>query len=169
MPILATMITTQGCLVLDKIELPEEPLCPPSIEATGDAQFPINQIAKIDLDMLLQDSVSELVFETVIRDCNTSQVLIFQAILDDQPPVSEVRPFHSGTIAPSGRDPHGIQLPLERLTDEAGRCHQVELLVSGAFKNFGREPATPGDIGTATWWLEVVDASNPTVDINTCP
>jgi len=159
-----------GCLITDDIEFPDEVACPPSIETGPAAPQPLNRVIKVDTQADAPDAgVGQVDFEVTIRDCNESQRLQYQALLDYDPDFGGTpAPFSVGTIQPGTRDPFAFSLPFSALSGGEGGCHKVELFVTTRFVFGDIEPTIPGDIGTATWWLAVTNEANPTVDMVQC-
>ena len=157
-----------SCLVTNKIEPVVEANLPPSIVSAPDAEFPLNEIIRLNRD----DVAGELELAVIIRDANVDQTLQIQVFVDyvdnpltalvPQPPDNEVA--GTGTFERSVT----IRIPVDRLGDP-GRCHRVELDVSTEFERFQREPVESGDSHTATWWVSLTDSEFPSVDMGTCP
>ena len=158
--LVATLMS--GCLFTDTIDFPDEVNYPPSIVAAPGG-LPMNRIAHIDRSTATSD---DLTLDVIVRDPNEDQTLRYRVFVDDD--TFDKLPVLDGDLAPLGTvDRHTIiRLPLEAL-GVAGRCHRVELIVTSAFSPSGtalREPATPGDVDDASWWIELTDADHPSIE-----
>ncbi len=177
-------VAAVGCLVTEKNEFPAEEAFPPSIVSAPSARLEgtaLDQIIEVNLDDPDAGDIQnrEIVLPVIIRDANLSQVLQFEIIVDGNPDSDQLPIRQSGTadgdeppIEPTGsfERPREFRLPVQEL-GAAGRCHKIELLVSGGFGSGARfrEPVVAGDLAQAVWWVRVTDQSFTTVDMSTCP
>jgi hypothetical protein len=155
-----TLVSSGGCITTTPIEFEAAENYPPSVVSEPTAEFPLNQIGRLDLDVPVDSP--EMPLEVVVRDPNLDQTLAYRMYLDS-PPAPDI-PFTSGEITPSGfvERPTVFFVPYDRLA--AGECHRIELIVTGGFANFvTRRPAEEGDFDDATWWVEVVDTDFPVI------
>ncbi|MEZ4288472.1 MAG: hypothetical protein R3A47_10075 [Polyangiales bacterium] len=156
-----------SCIVANTIDFESELDLPPSIVGAPGARYPLNQIARIDLDAPLQPGETpEFPIDVIVRDPNLNQVLQYRILIDY--PISSPLPlpYRSGEILATGtidRVDLIDAVPWSAL-GSAGACHRIELLVSGEFL-FGavRSPAVEGDVATVTWWVEITDSNHPTI------
>lgn len=154
-----------SCLVTDKIELPEEQPFPPSIVSPPDAVgLSLDEIIQLDRDT----APTELAIPVIVRDPNVDQELELRFSLDPSDPRSNfdvITQANNNTIIANGTIERSLTLriPTSRL---ALGCRKLELLVSAGFNEF--EPRIMGDIDQAVWWVRVVDAANPSVDLGSC-
>ncbi len=170
----AVSLLLMGCLVTGKKEFPQEPECVPSLDTASlaDPETPLDRIVRLDLDDLEgpdAGTTSQIFFQAQVRDCNESQTLDSYALLDYRPEFGTAIVFGGGAIPPEARL---LRVPLSvgTVMENPGRCHRVEIRVSGAFKSFpAYTPAKDGDMGVAVWWLAVTDDMHTTVDMSTCP
>lgn len=143
-------------------QCPEENY-PPSIISRPDAQYPLNQIGKLNLDDPVE--TPELFLEVIIRDPNLDQTLEFRVFLDAPPPPAAEFPIQEGIIESTGllERPRTFGIPYTQLAP--GECHKIELVVVGEFASIveSRRPVEPGDFDQVTWWIEVVDTDNPEI------
>jgi hypothetical protein len=172
--ILLASCLLMGCLVTEKKEFPPEPNCPPSVETAtveGGANFPLEHVIKLDLSTEPSGDAGpidpSLEFNFDIRDCNESQELRFRVF-------SSIRTafLRERTVRPPQRNPASFTLDRSDFPASlAGTCQSVEVLVTGAWEDASddREPATPGDIGTGTWWIAITNTENPSVEMGLCP
>jgi len=156
--------SSSGCIATDRIEFEVVENFPPSIISQPEAEFPLNEIAAINLDDPPSGEGPEMLLQTIIRDPNVEQTLEFRIFLDSEPPPAAEFPIQEGPIEPSGfveRD-REFAIPYELFTP--GRCHKIELVVVGQFADTvvePRRPVEPGDIDQVTWWVEVTDDDTP--------
>ncbi len=161
-------LSGSGCIATDRIEFEPVENFPPSIISQPEAEFPLNEIGRINLDdPLPPGQAAEMRLQTIIRDPNFDQTLQYRIFLDSPPPPSSEIPILFGNIDPSGfleRDSE-FAIPYEVLAP--GICHKIELVVVGQFASFvePRRPVEPGDIDQATWWVEVTDDDNPVITL----
>lgn len=159
---MATLVSSTGCIAGRPIEFEAAQNYPPSVVSEPDAEYPLNRIGQLDLG----DDVPspEMPLEIIVRDPNIDQTLDYRMFLNS-PPAPEV-PFTASEIAPSGfvERPTVLFVPHSLLTP--GKCHRIELVVVGEFDSFvePRRPAEPGDFDEATWWVEVTDPDNLTIE-----
>jgi hypothetical protein len=155
--------STGACIATDTIEFEPEENFPPSIVSQLNAEFPLNEIAQINLDDPVESP--EMPLEVVVRDPNFDQTLEYRIFLDSAPPPAPEVPVDDGIIEPVGGldRPRTFTIQYDSLTP--GICHRIELVVVGQFLNFvePRRPVEEGDIDQVTWWAEVVDADNPVI------
>ncbi|MFW2390655.1 MAG: hypothetical protein ACN4G0_20140 [Polyangiales bacterium] len=155
-----TLVSSGGCITTTPIEFEAAQNYPPSVVSEPTAEFPLNRIGRLDLDVPVD--APEMPLEVIVRDPNLDQTLVYRMFLDS-PPAPDI-PFTADEITPSGfvERPTVLFVPYDRLT--AGECHRIELVVTGQFANFvTRRPEEEGDFDDATWWVEVVDADNPVI------
>ena len=157
--------SSSGCIATDRIEFEVSENFPPSVISQPEAEFPLNEIGAIDLDLLPPEQAAEMLLQTIVRDPNFEQTLQYRIFLDSPPPPASEFPILDGDIPPSGfleRDSE-FAIPYEVLTP--GICHKIELVVVGAFASFvePRRPVEPGDADQATWWVRVTDDDNPVI------
>jgi len=150
-----------GCITTNPIEFQPEQNFPPSIISQPLAEFPLNQIGQIDLDIPVEPP--EMPLEVIIRDPNVDQTLEYRMFLDAPEPPAVERPIQEGEIIPSGfvERPSFFAISYDELAP--GRCHKIELVVVGRFISNveQRRPEEEGDADLATWWVEVTNADNP--------
>ena len=149
--VLFAALTLSGCLVTDPIDFPEPVAYPPSI---GDAPggVPIGSTVWIDLGA----AMNEWEFPVQVRDDNVEQTLFarHRVRTEDNPTPA----WTEVELAPSGVPVREHKVELFRGDIEQGRCHQVELVVSGGF--FGRDDPpffdavlSVEDIARASWTI----------------
>lgn len=161
--ILLASCLLMGCLVTEKKEFPPEPNCPPSVEtATLETTppRPLGSVIQLDLAEEGGDAGAadrDLLFEVQVRDCNAEQDLEAWISLNGNPVATEMIPAES-------RNPFSFIVGRNLFTGASGpgTCNRLELRVSGQFR-FGLDgrPADPADLGTATWWIAVIDSNDP--------
>ncbi len=164
-------IAAMGCLVTDKVSVPEENNFPPSIISPPEARaqnVALDQIVQVHLP---DETGTELNLPVLVRDPNMNQTLERQvwidfsgSNLDALLPEDDRRVLPTGTLERSMT----IRIPLVRLTPG---CHKVELRVTSNFDggaNF-REPVEDGDIAQAVWFIRVTDETVQTVEMGNCP
>lgn len=151
-----------GCVVTDKIEFELEAPFPPSIVSQPNADNPLNQIARVNLDDPLPGAEDAFSLQVIVRDPNFDETLQYRIFIDAPPPPAAQPVFDEGSIEPSGflERPQDFAVPFDNLPP--GACHKIELLVVGEFDGV-REPAMAGDVDNATWWVEVTDDLNPVI------
>ncbi len=152
-----------GCVVTDKIEFELEAAFPPSVVSQSNAENPLNQIARVNLDDPLRVSDDAFNMQVVVRDPNFDETLQYRIFIDAPPPPAPQPVFDEGSIEPSGflERPRDFAVPFENLAP--GACHKIELVVVGAFDGI-REPEVPGDFDNVTWWVEITDDLNPVIE-----
>ncbi|MCB9603119.1 MAG: hypothetical protein H6721_31285 [Sandaracinus sp.] len=162
-----------GCLVTDKVELPEERNFPPSVVTMAAEDAPtIDRIVTFDL----ADGLPQLELPVVVRDPNVDQSLEYQLWVDFEGNVSALVSDRDARIAPTGTLERSttLRVPATRLTP-APSCHRIELLVTGEFDGGTRfrDPVEDGDISQTVWWVRVIDSiGNPggnAIDLSSCP
>ena len=155
-----------SCIVPTDVDVPAPPSCPPSIEASDTSQSPLDRVRRVVVDSA---NPEEVPFQVVVRDCNENQELLWLVVLNHRPDLGMRRDVvRSGRMAVGEREAFQFSLGTNDLV--SGACNKVELRVSSGFSgiNVG-EPTSPGDLGTAVWYLDVVtDASTP-VALGDCP
>lgn len=155
-----------SCLVTDKIELPEERAFPPSIVSPPDADgVSLDEIILVDKDT----APTEIMIPIIVRDPNVDQSLELRLFVDPSDPrimFETIPQANNNVISANGTIERSLTLrvPTGRL---ALGCRKLELLVSTGF-NEESEPVVMGDIDQAVWWVRVVDAANPSVDLGSC-
>lgn len=166
-----------GCLTQNiQFEPPRD--YPPSIETPDTAQFPLNSVIR-NPEELREDSdggtgpMMNLPLVFLVRDPNVDQRLDSRVYVDFDP--SAPRITEQAPIAPvlptvEDRLTRRVTVNLPTALFAAEGCHRIEVFVSSAFATgVGRAPVTPGDIGTAVWWV-ATDANNDgQVEMTGCP
>ncbi len=177
LPILAMFLTplTNGCLITDPIDIPQEENVPPSIvsdNAAPEPRYPIEQIVTLDRDV-----DESLRFDVIVRDPN----------LDDELEWAVYYNFEAGganTILVPGRLGKAEELErplffelndLTRFT--RGLCHKIELRVSRDLQADGFPPPPPEDVtdpppldlAVAVWWINSLSEDGTPTDLATCP
>jgi hypothetical protein len=147
-------------------QCPEENY-PPSIISQPDAEYPLNQIGKLNLDdPLPPGEPAEVLLEVIVRDPNVEQTLEYRLFLDSPPPPASEFPVDEGSIEPIGAVERPLDLAVSyEMLSPAAVCHKIELVVVGEFASVveARRPVEPGDFDQVTWWIEVVDTDNPVI------
>ena len=163
---LAASVAASGCIATTPVEFSAEENYPPSVVSQPGAEYPLREIGQLNLD----DPVptEEVPLEVVIRDPNVDQTLQYRIFLDSTNPPGSETPIDFGPIDPQGGEVERLltfNIPYTSLTP--GECHKIELVVVGQFFNFvePRRPTEEGDIDNRTWWIEVIDADNPTIEL----
>jgi hypothetical protein len=151
------------CVVANPIEFNPDENIPPCISSQPEAEFPLNEIGRINLDD--PTPTPEMPLQVLILDANRGQTLQYRIFLDSGPPPPSEIPVLSGEIPSDGflERPRTFLIPYELLAP--GICHKIELVVAGAFAGFvePRRPVEPGDVHEVVWWVEVIDAENPAI------
>lgn len=161
----AASVASSGCIATSPVEFPEDENFPPSVISEEGAQYPLREIGELNLDVPVE--VRELPLEVIVRDPNVDQTLSYRVFVDAE--TVNDSPILEGTVEPFQGEvdrPRTFTVPYEVLTP-AGVCHKIELLVTGAFAPGAVEPRRPaqeGDIDDRTWWIEVIDFDNPTIE-----
>lgn len=148
------------------------PVCVPSIESPRTTSTPLlNRITRIETSPQ-EPSELEQVFEVEIRDCNEQQTLEYRVALNvepNNPSIADV--IDLGRIPASQRDPFSFTLSLGPPVN-LNSCNKVQLFVAGSFANDdARDPfrtTIPGDLASATWFLEVVEFPTDVADFQDC-
>lgn len=168
-------VLSMGCLITDDIEFPEEPFCPPAITSPVNADNPLNEIARVTLGEAAGEDAGtgmrQETFTVVVWDCNVDQELNYVALVDSLPELG--RPLGvaqaDGTLSAEARTTQrelSFSFTQTQLSATIGEdCHKIELFVSERFVNTN-EPARPGDLATATWWMIVDDPA--TMEVPSC-
>jgi len=156
---------TGGCIATSTIEFEPVQNFPPSIISQPLAEFPLNEIGEINLDDPVESP--EMPLQVIIRDPNFDQTLEYRIFLDaPEPPAAEIQ-IQEGEIEPTGflERPRTFTISYDELAP--GECHKIELVVVGRFASNveKRRPEEPGDIDEATWWVEVIDADHPVIEV----
>lgn len=162
---LGASASTIGCIATDTIEFEPVQNFPPSIVSQPLAEFPLNEIGHINLDDPVE--AAEMPLQVIIRDPNYDQRLEYRMFLDAPlPPNAEIE-IQDGEIEPTGflERPRTFTISYDELVP--GECHKIELVVVGKFASFveKRRPEEEGDIDEATWWVEVIDADHPVIEV----
>ena len=165
---LGASASSSGCIATSTIEFEPEENFPPSIISQPLADFPLNEIGQINLDdPLPPGEPAEMPIEVIIRDPNFDQTLEYRMFLDSPPPPTPETPIDFGTVDSTGflERPRTFSISYESLAP--GECHKIELVVVGQFASFvePRRPVEEGDADQATWWVEVIDADHPVIDV----
>lgn len=159
----ASCLWLMGCLVTDRIEVEEEPLCSPSIVSPPGADHPLDQIVRVVLrdGTELDGGTAEERFQVTIRDCNVDQDLEAVMLLDARPELGGFRGRMLGDIRGNGsleRDFDFVvdhsELAALRTRPEEPSCHKVELRV-GSRLNFAAEPEDRAEFASAVWWVAI--------------
>lgn len=145
-------VLLSACLVTDPISFPEPESHPPTI-IDSPGGVPIGSTFWIDLD----EPVNEWELPVRIRDDDVAQALKARHRVrtedEPEPEWSEV------TIAPSGVPLREHKVELFRGDIKQGRCHHVELVVSGSFFPRDDRPAffdavlEVDDLASASWTI----------------
>lgn len=162
---LGASLSLAGCVTTDPIEFDPDENYPPSGVSQSAAEYPLREIGQLDLDDPVE--TPELPLQVVVRDPNVEQTLQYRIFLDSpNPPPTEEFPIDQGSIEPSGdvERPRTFNVPYNLLAP--GICHKIELVIVGRFFGFvePRRPVEEGDFDNLTWWIEVTDADNPTIE-----
>ena len=165
---LGASASSTGCIATSTIEFEPVENFPPSIVSQPLANFPLNEIGRINLDdPLPPGEPAEMPLQVIIRDPNFDQTLDYRIFLDSPPPPAAENRIQEGEIDPSGfleRESEFL-IPYDLL--DPGICHKIELVVVGKFASNveQRRPVEPGDIDQATWWVEVIDEDHPVIEV----
>ena len=156
---------SSGCIATSTIEFEPVENFPPSIISQPLADFPLNEIGRINLDPLPPTELTEMPLDVIIRDPNFDQTLEYRIFLDSpEPPAAEFA-IQQGDVEPTGflERPRTFAISYDELAP--GECHKIELVVVGEFASNveQRRPVEPGDVDQATWWVEVIDANNSVI------
>ncbi|UCH29964.1 MAG: hypothetical protein JSV06_02770 [Myxococcales bacterium] len=162
---LAATISATGCIATNPVEFSEAQNYPPSVVSQPTAEYPLREIGQLDLSVSAEE---ELPLDVVIRDPNVDQTLEYRIFLNSPPPPAQEIPIDADIIEPQGgsverpetfRVPHSLLVP--------GVCNKIELVVVGNFASFvePRRPVEEGDFDDRVWWIEVIDADNPVVEV----
>jgi len=159
--VLLASAASSGCIATDTIEFVPVENFPPSIVSEPLAEFPLNEIGKVNLDDPVE--LPAVPLQVNVRDPNFDQTLEYRIFLDAPEPPAAAIWIQDGEILPTGflERPSAFFIPYELLTP--GECHKIELVVVGMFASNveERRPVEPGDIDEVTWWIEVTDADEP--------
>lgn len=180
----AAVFVLGGCLITDPAQIGEPVNSPPSIRSPSYAEsrfVALNQIIRVDYD-----PNGQLELPVVVRDENISDSLVIQVWIDFVPGVSPGQyaglPLYQEDpslelelpeLPPTGspdRDEHLILID-HSVLGESDRCHRVEVFVTRSFAPTSvphRQPETPGDMGTATFWV-AMNANGGVIDMDACP
>lgn len=162
-----------SCLITQQTHFDEPANSPPAISDGPSPAPSLNAILRPEL--VAADggaaSVPNQAFEVVVYDADVGQPLQYQVLVDHMP-------------CRSCAGSNGVLPPSSSLTDRVhrslpfnvggtllgtGRCHSVQLLVSGQFVAGGQDPIEAGDIASATWWVLSQDPLAPAVEMRSCP
>ncbi len=176
--LLACSTSLMGCILRD-FDYQAPVNVPPAV--LGTAETPMSQMIKVDLDAPVGGDAgvgSTLTFRAVVRDPNVDQQLRGLIYLDRNPNA----PGRQGLVNDTLITPqHGDQpwdrnvsfdVPLEQLSALGAGCHWAELLVTSNDNISGvADPQLidPTDQGVGVWWIEVINQSMPSVDMDSCP
>ena len=165
---LGASASSSGCIATSTIEFEPQENFPPSIISQPLADFPLNEIGQINLDdPLPPGETGEMPLEVLIRDPNFDQTLEYRIFLDSPPPPEAEFAIQQGDIEPTGflERPRTFAISYDELAP--GECHKIELVVVGQFASNveQRRPVEPGDVDLATWWVEVIDADHPVIEV----
>jgi hypothetical protein len=158
--------SSSGCIATSTIEFDPDENFPPSIISQPNADFPLNEIGRINLDdPLPPGEPAEVPLQVIIRDPNFDQTLEYRIFLDSPPPPEAEFAIQQGDVEPSGllERPRTFAISYDEL--EPGICHKIELVVVGRFISNveQRRPEQEGDADLATWWVEVTDTDNDVI------
>lgn len=160
-----------GCVVTNKIDFQVPANTPPSIyvpESTALPGEPIDRIIRLDLDDPTNPSVT---LRFTVRDPDVSQSLEGQLFVDYDRQNDTLGDTRAFTVPPTGAATRDVVYVVPPSALSQPGCHKIEILVSGQFKNEGRRrtPVEDGDLAQTVWLAEVVDATNPVVEMSSCP
>ena len=160
---LLVLASNGGCIATSQVEFNPDENFPPSIISEPTAEFPLNEIGRINLDDPVESP--EMPLQVIIRDPNFDQTLEYRIFLDSPPPPAVEIPVDEGVILPEGALGRPSEFFISYDSLEPGICHKIELVVVGAFRSFvePRRPVQEGDVDQATWWVEVIDSDNPVI------
>jgi len=164
---LAASVAATGCVTTTPVEFSSEENYPPSVISQPNAEYPLREIAQLNLDETLE---TEAPLDVIVRDPNVDETLEYRVFLDStNPPDTDFTArIDDGFIDPQGGSvdrPTTFTIPNTLLAP--GECHKIELVVVGKFAGFIdlRAPVDEGDIDNATWWIEVTDTDNPVITV----
>jgi hypothetical protein len=162
---LAASASSSGCIATSTIEFEPVENFPPSIISQPLADFPLDEIGRINLDPAPPTELTEMPLDVIVRDPNFDQTLQYRIFLDSpEPPAAEFA-IQQGDVEPTGflERPRTFAISYDELAP--GECHKIELVVVGEFASnvAQRRPVEPGDVDQATWWVEVIDANNSVI------
>lgn len=171
---LAIALTMPSCVILKEPSTEMPPNVPATVEA-DDLVSPATEIRIVDRDRVGGSpdggSTTGIEFKVFIRDRNVDDDLTALVFLDR----NETDGARNTPLLPNldvertGELERQLTFSVPREELPLG-CHLLEVHVSKEFTNFQNpEPLEPGDLGRATWWLAVIDSSQPTVRMDDCP
>ncbi len=166
-----------ACVVLNPNEF-ERTNSPPSLRSPDDARLrnlSIDQIVTLDLTLGANELVLPIIVGDADRDAVTARVFVDydfatkSAVFSGQLPVVAFEQETNEAI-------QFVRVPTLSVFT-AGTCHRVELLASSGFQNSGadgsvdidRTPIRPNDLTRVIWWVQIIDALNPSVSMAACP
>lgn len=160
-----------GCLVTDQITFDEEPIEPPEILDSPTSPRQMSRPFWVEASSMMWP-MQVLVRE---KDPNRDLVAHFRIVkpkIDDL--IKSPPPFDSVDVPKGGIDPELRELKFDVHTDrlDLGRCHRLELAVSGHFDPKGISggffsytlPGYEDDLATAAWLVLEGDSDLPDPD-----
>lgn len=171
-PIMVALFASMSasCILSEPVRFEPPPNTPPAIDTSATPTARIFRTSAMDVAGDGDGSpTNALDFDVTIIDANVDQTLEYRVYLDWDP--GSPSPSLSSGLVPrvaSGdrtRRPLRFSLPREREPN----CHWVELLVTTDFRGDTREPATPGDLATASWFVLTTESpSDEVANISRC-
>jgi len=157
-----------GACITQVAQYEVAPNTPPSVETPDSISphSPLNRIVRLS-DLTMADGgvgSGDLVLDALVRDANLDQVLHYRLFLNYTPGSSPIR---DNDIPPTGVLERRVTITLAAADLSARACNRIELLVtSEAWPSAARprDPAEPGDVGTATWFV----VRDDTVSLGDC-
>lgn len=156
-----------GCVITRDLNYEPLPNVPASVE--GSVETPTTAIRIIErADIIAPDAgvQQEYEFSAVVRDVNVNQELTGLVFVDYDKDADNTAAIPEFPISRgAGDDPIRrrvtFKIPASKFATFG--CHTVQLHVSERFVGFDGDPrpALAGDLGVGTWFVTVVDASNP--------
>jgi hypothetical protein len=164
----AVLVASSGCLVTSKYEIPDPTNVPPIIQDDP------NSIAKIGSTIWLDSEKSQnWTFSVQVRDEDTEQVLDARwRLVNEDEPMPAFNPLPQ-LLAGMLVRPLEFTVTSPQLSD--GRCHHLELAVSGSFfkDRTGKDRTDPfyfaevtleDDLALAYWTIWEGEGINATTD-----
>lgn len=146
-----------GCLVTDKIVFPTDPDIPPTILDEPGTATPIGSIFWID-----KTSTPEFGLKVRVRDQNVGQALRAHWRVVKEGDSSPL--FDTAEIPPAAGEPNrDLEFTVQSDGLQPGKCHHLELAVSGSFLDpkdrraddprFFDFTSNIDDLALASWWV----------------
>ena len=161
-PIMVALFASMSasCIFSEPARFEPPPNSPPAIDASATPTVRIFRTSAMDAAGDGDGSpTNALDFDVTIIDGNVDQTLEYRVYVDFEP--ANPTPSRSSGLVPRVASGDRTRRPLlfsvPRIRDTG--CHWVELLVTTDFRGDTREPATPGDLATAAWF--VITTSSP--------